>query len=601
VLPIAVHGDAAFMGEGVVAETLNMYRLPGYTVGGTLHVIVNNQVGFTTDPTDSRSTHYASDLAKGFDIPVVHVNGDDAEACLQAVRLAIAYRERFGKDFLVDLVGYRRHGHNETDEPAFTQPGLYDRIKAHPTPRQVWGQRLVEQGVLAADDVERLDREARARFQAAYERTKQGAGHDEANHRPEGAPVPTPAPTSTGVPAERLTALQTELLTYPADFQPHPKLARILERRAAALGDKGGIEWGQAEQLAFATLVTDGVSVRLTGQDAERGTFGHRNAVLHDPRDGRTHAPLATLKERRGAFEVYNSPLTETATMAYEYGFSVAAPDTLTLWEAQYGDFVNVAQTIIDQFVVADRAKWGQDSGLVLLLPHGYEGGGPEHSSARLERFLQLAAEGNMTVAYPGTPAQYFHALRMQARRRPRRPMVLMQPKSLLRLPTAASHLAELAEGAWQPVVDGGPQDGRDAQAVRRVVLCTAKMFYDLTQQPVPSAVAVVRVDQLYPFPAAELRAALARYPNARTVVWAQEEPQNMGAWTFVVPRLGAVVGHDTPVTYVGRPERASPAEGWEAAHKAEQARIVAEALAIPEEVVDDEATPIEEQAGVSG
>ena len=599
VLPIAVHGDAAFIGEGVVAEALNMYRLRGYTVGGTLHLIVNNQVGFTTDPVDSRSTHYASDLAKGFDVPVVHVNGDDAEACLVAVRLGIAYRERFGKDFLVDLVGYRRWGHNETDEPAFTQPALYDRIKAHPTPRQVWGERLVREGVLSADDVERVDREARARFQAAYERTKQGAGHEEANARPEGSPAPGAAPARTAVAADRLAALQAELLAYPDGFQPHPKLAKILERRSAALGDKGGIEWGQAEQLAFASLVAEGVSVRLTGQDAERGTFGHRNAVLHDARDGRTYAPLAHVKGARGAFEVYNSPLTETATMAYEYGYSVAAPDTLTLWEAQYGDFVNVAQTIIDQFVVADRAKWGQDSGLVLLLPHGYEGGGPEHSSARLERFLQLAAEGNMTVAYPGTPAQYFHALRLQARRSPRRPMVLMQPKSLLRLPAAASRLAELAEGAWRPVVDAGAIDGRDARAVRRVVLCTAKMFYDLTQQAVPSGVAVVRVDQLYPFPSGELRQVMARYPNARSIVWAQEEPQNMGAWTFVAPRLGAVVGHDTPVTYVGRPERASPAEGYEAAHKAEQARIVAEALLVPEEAVDAEATtsPIEVEA----
>ena len=597
VLPIAVHGDAAFMGEGVVAETLNMYRLRGYRVGGTLHVITNNQVGFTTDPVDSRSTHYASDLAKGFDVPVVHVNADDAEACLVAVRLATAYRAEFGRDFLIDLVGYRRWGHNETDEPAFTQPALYDRIRAHPTPRQVWGARLVAEGVVSEADVERLDKEARARFQAAYERTKAGAGHEEANASPEGPPAPPPAPARTAVDAARLTALQAELLTYPDGFQPHPKLAKILERRSAALGEKGGIEWGQAEQLAFASLVADGVSVRLTGQDAERGTFGHRNAVLHDPRDGRTYTPLAHVAGARGAFEVYNSPLTETATMAFEYGYSVAAPDTLTLWEAQYGDFVNVAQTVIDQFVVADRAKWGQDSGLVLLLPHGYEGGGPEHSSARLERFLQLAADGNMTVAYPGTPAQYFHALRMQAARSPRRPMVLMQPKSLLRLPAAASRLADLSEGAWQPVVDNGSEDGRDAAAVRRVVLCTAKLFYDLTQQPVEAGVAVVRVDQLYPWPADEVAAVLARYPNAGSVVWAQEEPQNMGAWAFVAPRLAGALGAGRRLTYVGRPERASPAEGYEASHKAEQARIVAEALLVPEGAVEGDVTARPQEA----
>ncbi len=611
VLPVAVHGDAAFMGEGVVAESLNMYRLRGYRVGGTLHVITNNQVGFTTDPTDSRSTHYASDLAKGFDIPVVHVNGDDAEACVVAVRLATAYRAAFAKDVLIDLVGYRRWGHNETDEPAFTQPTLYDAIKAHPTPRQVWGERLVREGVLAAADVERMDQEARARFQAAYERMKQGRGRAEVTHA-EGASAngasadgasadgasAEETSRATAVPAERLVALQAELLAYPDGFQPHPKLAGILQRRAAALGENGGIEWGQAEQLAFASLVTEGVSIRLTGQDAERGTFGHRNAVLHDPRDGRTYTPLANLKERRGAFEVYNSPLTETAVMAFDYGFSVAAPDALTLWEGQYGDFVNVAQTIIDQFLVADRAKWGQDSGLVLLLPHGYEGGGPEHSSARLERFLQLAAEGNMTVAYPGTPAQYYHVLRAQAHRASRRPLVLMQPKSLLRLRAAASRLTELSDGAWQPVVDHGALDGRDAGAVRRVVLCTAKTFYDLTQQEVPSAVAVVRVDQLYPFPVAELRAVLARYGAVREVVWAQEEPQNMGAWTFVAPRLTALLGA-TRLRYTGRPERASPAEGYESAHKAEQARIVAEALAVPEGAVDGEvvASPVEVEA----
>ncbi len=626
VLPIAVHGDAAFIGEGVVAETLNLYRLRGYRVGGTLHIITNNQVGFTTDPIDSRSTHYASDLAKGFDIPVLHVNGDDAEACVIAVRMATAYRTQFAKDVLIDLVGYRRWGHNETDEPAFTQPTLYDAIRAHPTPRQVWGERLAREGVLAAADVERLDQETRARFQAAYDRMKQGAGRAEAT--PTGAPATNGNSSNgassngaaahgaaangdgahaaaaeglaadTAVPAGQLVALQAELLTYPDGFQPHPKLAKILERRSAALGDKGGIEWGQAEQLAFATLVTEGVSVRLTGQDAERGTFGHRNAVLHDPRDGRTYTPLANLRERRAAFEVYNSPLTETAVMAFDYGFSVAAPDALTLWEGQYGDFVNVAQTIIDQFLVADRAKWGQDSGLVLLLPHGYEGGGPEHSSARLERFLQLAAEGNMTVAYPGTPAQYFHVLRAQAHRVSRRPLVLMQPKSLLRLPAAASRLAELSEGAWQPVVDHGALDGRDARAVRRVVLCTAKTFYDLTQQPVPSGVAVVRVDQLYPFPAEQVRAVLARYAGARELVWAQEEPQNMGAWTFVSTRLPALLGA-TRLRYIGRPERASPAEGYESAHKAEQARIVAESLAVPEGAVDPDVVdrPIEADA----
>jgi 2-oxoglutarate dehydrogenase E1 component len=561
-----------------------MSRLRGYGVGGTLHLIVNNQVGFTTDPIDSRSTHYASDLAKGFDIPVVHVNADDAGACVAAVRLAIAYREKFGKDFLIDLVGYRRWGHNETDEPAFTQPTLYEKVRAHPTPRQVWGERLVREGVVSAEDVERVDKEARARFQAAYDKVKQADTHDDGDS-PEGPPAPPPADAETAVDAERLRALNAELLAYPEGFAPHPRLAKILARRAETLGDKGGIEWGQAEALAFATLLTEGHSVRLTGQDAERGTFGHRNVVLHDVNDGRTYAPLANLKERRGAFEVYNSPLTETAVMGFDYGFSVAAPDALALWEAQYGDFVNVAQVIIDQFVAADRAKWGQDSGLVLLLPHGYEGGGPEHSSARLERFLQLCAEGNMVVAYPSNPAQYYHVLRRQAKRATRRPLVLMQPKSLLRLPAAASRLDDLAAGTFRPVLDDARTAGK-GDRVRRVVLCTAKLYYDITAQPVPDEVAVVRVEELYPWPAEALAEVLRGYPNVRELVWAQEEPQNMGAWTYAAPKLRALAGSAypggyVPLTYVGRPERASPAEGYEAAHKAEQARIVAEALAL--------------------
>jgi 2-oxoglutarate dehydrogenase E1 component len=579
VLPVVVHGDAAVIGEGVVAETLNMSRLRGYRVGGTLHLITNNQVGFTTDPIDSRSTHYASDLAKGFDIPVIHVNADDAEACLVAVRVAIAYRERFGKDFFIDIVGYRRHGHNETDEPTFTQPELYARVKAHPSPREVWGQRLVAEGVLSAADVQRIDDEARARFEAAWQAMRaSGEAAEQAHATPEGPPAPPPPPLETGVPAERLAALNAELLAYPEGFTPHARLAKILARRGETLGDKGGIDWGQAEALAIASLVTQGVSVRLTGQDAERGTFGHRNAVLHDANSGATHMPLAHLRGATGAVEIYNSPLTETAVMGFDYGFSVAAPDALTVWEAQYGDFVNVAQVIIDQFLVADRAKWGEDSGLVLLLPHGYEGGGPEHSSARLERFLQLAAEGNMVVAYPSTPAQYFHILRRQALRLPRRPLVLMQPKSLLRLPAATVTLAELAQGGFRPVIDDAAAATR-RDAVRRVVLCTAKLFYDLTAQPTPDDIAVVRVDELYPWPAEALSALLAQYPNATEVAWAQEEPQNMGAWSFVAPRLAAVAG-ERAVRYVGRPERASPAEGYEAAHKAEQARIVAEALA---------------------
>ncbi|HWE42801.1 MAG TPA: 2-oxoglutarate dehydrogenase E1 component [Gemmatimonadaceae bacterium] len=582
VLPILVHGDSAFAGEGVVAETLNMSRLRGYSVGGTLHVITNNQVGFTTDPIDARSTHYASDLAKGFEIPVLHVNGDDVEACVAAVAMCIAYRERFRKDILIDLVGYRRHGHNETDEPSFTQPELYKLVKAHPTPRQVWGRRLVREGVVGDADVEKVDREFAAKLGRILDEMR-AAGVAAANGdpgKPAVAPLPNGAP-ETAVPIARLSALNEALLAWPSDLQPHRNVAKTLGRRREALGGAAAIDWGHAEALAFASLVADGTSVRITGQDAERGTFSHRQAVLHDMETGKTFTPLAHLPEAKGTFEVYNSPLAETAVMGFEYGFSTAAADTLVLWEAQYGDFVNVAQPIMDQFVFADRAKWGQSSGLVLLLPHGYEGGGPEHSSARLERFLQACAEGNMIVAYPSTPAQYFHILRRQARLAQRRPMVLMQPKSLLRMPEAAARADDLASGRFHPVIDD-PIASQQREQVRRLVFCTAKMYYDLAAARQDGAVALIRVDELYPWPHEEIGRVVDLYPAVEDVVWAQEEPKNMGGWTYVAPRLRALVGNIQEMRYVGRPERASPAEGYEAAHKAEQARIVAEALSAP-------------------
>ncbi|HEX2781472.1 MAG TPA: 2-oxoglutarate dehydrogenase E1 component [Gemmatimonadaceae bacterium] len=581
VLPVLVHGDSAFIGEGVVAETLNMSRLRGYDVGGTLHVITNNQVGFTTDPTDARSTHYASDLAKGYEIPVLHVNGDDVEACVAAVAMSIAYRERFGKDILIDLVGYRRHGHNETDEPMFTQPELYKLVRAHPTPRQVWGQRLVQEGVVTAAEVEEADKAFAAKLGRILDEMR-AAGVPPNGAPGKGAPSPDGAPAETSVPLARLATLNEALLAWPADFQPHRNIARTLGRRREALGGAPAIDWGHAEALAFASLLGDGVSVRIAGQDAERGTFSHRQAVLHDMETGKTWTALQHLPDAKGTFEVYNSPLAETAVMGFEYGFSTAATDTLTLWEAQYGDFVNVAQPIMDQFLFSDRAKWGQDSGLVLLLPHGYEGGGPEHSSARLERFLQACAENNMVVAYPSTPAQYFHILRRQAKRTPRRPLVLMQPKSLLRLPEAASKAEDLATSSFRPVLDD-PAASQQREQVRRLVFCTAKMYYDLAAARKDNSVAIIRVDELYPWPHEEISRVVDRYPAVEDVVWAQEEPKNMGAWTYVAPRLRALVGNVQEMRYVGRPERASPAEGYESAHKAEQARIVNEALSAPQ------------------
>ena len=581
VLPVLVHGDSAFAGEGVVAESLNMSRLRGYTVGGTLHIITNNQVGFTTDPIDARSTHYASDLAKGFEIPVLHVNGDDIAGCVAAVATSIAYRERFGKDILIDLVGYRRHGHNETDEPSFTQPELYKLVKAHPTPRQVWGTRLVGEGVVSDADVERIDKEFAAKLGKVLDDMRAAGARTEGDPGKGAAPAPNGG-GETSVPLPRLTALNEALLAWPAEVQPHRNVAKTLGRRREALGGAAAIDWGHAEALAFASLLADGTSVRITGQDAERGTFSHRQSVLHDTETGKTYTPLEHLPDAKGSFEVYNSPLAETAVMGFEYGFSTAATDTLVLWEAQYGDFVNVAQPIMDQFVFADRAKWGQDSGLVLLLPHGYEGGGPEHSSARLERFLQACAEGNMIVAYPSTPAQYFHILRRQARLVPRRPLVLMQPKSLLRMPEAAAKADDLTSGGFRPVIDDA-HASQQREQVRRLVFCTAKMYYDLVAARKDNAVALIRVDELYPWPHEEIGRVVDLYPAVEDVVWAQEEPKNMGAWTYVAPRLRALVGNVQEMRYVGRPERASPAEGFEAAHKTEQARIVAEALSAPQ------------------
>jgi 2-oxoglutarate dehydrogenase E1 component len=577
VLPICIHGDAAFPGEGVVPETFNISRLRGYRVGGTLHLIVNNQVGFTTDPIDARSTRYASDPAKGFEVPVLHVNADDAEACLMATRVAVAYRNQFAKDVVIDLVGYRRHGHNETDAPEFTQPTLYELVHKHPTPRLVWGSRLVREHIVSEDEVKALDTALFAKLDPIQKQVKATPDQSSNGRRPSGSYRMTPPDTT--VPADRLLALHEQQLTFPAGFTVHPRLLdRALTNRRAQIAE-GKIQWGLAEIFAFGSIVQDGIGVRLTGQDAARGTFGHRNAVLHDSVTGAQYTPLAHVPNATARFEIYNSALSETAVLGFEYGFSTAAPKDLVLWEAQYGDFVNVAQPIIDQFITADRAKWGQRSGLVMLLPHGYEGSGPEHSSARLERFLQLCAEDNMVVAYPSTPAQYFHILRRQALREGRRPLILMQPKSLLRAAPPASSLDDFANGAFKAVIDDALPSDRRA-GVRRLVFCTAKMYYDLLAARGDRAdVALARIDELYPWPGDAVAAVVDAYPNVDEVVWAQEEPKNMGAWTYVAPQLRVATGNMLTIRYIGRPERASPAEGYKDAHDAEQARIVSEVL----------------------
>ena len=577
VLPICVHGDAAIAGEGIVPESFNLSALNGYRIGGTLHIIVNNQVGFTTDPMDARSTHYASDIAKGFEVPIIHVNADDAEACVMAVRIAIAYRARFHKDFLIDLVGYRRWGHNEGDEPTYTQPAMYAKVKAQPTAREVWAARLIGEGIATAADVAAVETAVMAGFEAEHAAMK--ATPAPASHKSPTVSPPAAVPGDTGVSADRLTSINEQLLQYPVEFHAHPRLVKQLERRREAVGPAGGIDWGHAEALAFGSLLMEGTSVRLTGQDCERGTFSHRHAVLNDVQDGKKYMPLAHLAGAKGTIEIHNSPLSETAVMGFEYGYSVSSPQTLSLWEAQFGDFVNVAQPMIDQFLSADRAKWGQDSGLVLLLPHGYEGQGPEHSSARLERFLQLCAEGNLHVAYPTSPAQYFHVLRRQAAMNPRRPLVLMQPKSLLRLPQAASALSDLSTGAFKPVIDDAVAM-QLREGVRRLIFCTGKVYYDLTAKPVGDEIAIVRIEELYPWPQDEIAHIVDLYPTIEEIAWVQEEPKNMGAWTYVWPRLRVAAGNAMELRYVGRPERASPAEGYASDHAEEQGRIVADAIA---------------------
>jgi 2-oxoglutarate dehydrogenase E1 component len=588
---VMIHGDAAFPGQGVVAETLNLSGLRGYTVGGTLHLIANNQVGFTTDPQDDRSTRYASDLAKGFEIPVVHVNADDPEACLAATRLAFAYRQRFRKDFVLDLVGYRRWGHNEGDEPSFTQPVMYEAIRAHPTARELYAKRLVDEGVLTADEAEAMAKAVADELARALEGAGSApAAHDDDEEPSRGGRVADPE--HTAVPADRLRELNEALLRLPDGFVPNARLEKnVLEKRREALAsDRPAIDWGQAEALAFASLLAEGVPVRLTGQDAERGTFSHRHAVLSDARSGEKYNPFHHLPQAAASFEVYNSSLSEMAVVGFEYGYSVYDPQALVLWEAQFGDFANGAQVMIDQYLAASYQKWGQTSGLVLLLPHGYEGQGPEHSSARLERFLQLCAQDNLFVANCTTSAQYFHLLRRQAALlgREARPLVLMSPKSLLRHPLAGATLEQLATGRFHPVLVDQPFGGTPEE-VTRLVLCSGKLYVDLAgtgdEQRAErlsiegvDRIAVARVEELYPFPADEIREALARFPAVREVVWAQEEPSNMGAWSFVEPRLREVLG-DLPLRYEGRAGRASPAEGYAHRHAAEQLRIVRAAL----------------------
>lgn len=581
---VLMHGDAAFPGEGIVSETLNFNKLRGFQNGGTLHIIVNNRIGFTTKSEDSRSTHYASDLAKGFEIPIVHVNADDPDACIAAVRMAVEYRSVFKKDFLIDLIGYRRHGHNEMDDPEGTSPFVYSKVNQHSTAYVIYGERLKQEGLVDDAQIEQMKKDAEAVLQQAYDKMKETT--DRAYRHNTGEPPSRLSGNGTAVPIEQLREINRELLEVPEGFQVYPKLQRILQRRANALDEGEKVDWALAETLAFATILAEGQPIRITGQDSERGTFSQRHLVLHDYKTGETFSPLHRIPQAKASFGIYNSPLSEASVLGYEYGYNVFAPETLVIWEAQYGDFANAAQVIFDQFIAAGRAKWNQKSNLVVLLPHGFEGQGPEHSSARLERFLQSSAEHNWTVVNLTSAAQYFHLLRRQAAiggTDEARPLIVMAPKSLLRNPRSASPGSELSDGHFHPVWDEAVE-GEQPKKVERLILATGKMAIDLqteleTSDRDHSWLHMIRVEQLYPFPQEEIAAIIGRYPALKEIVWVQEEPKNMGAWTYMEPRIREVAPKKVPVHYIGRPEHSSPASGYADVHSFEQRQIITESL----------------------
>jgi 2-oxoglutarate dehydrogenase E1 component len=583
VLPLLIHGDTSFPGQGIVAETLNLARLDGYDTGGTIHIIANNQLGFTATPAESYSTSYASGLARGFKIPIVHVNADDPIACLEAARLAWEYRARFRRCFLIDLVGYRRYGHNEGDEPSFTQPLVYKKVAGHPTVRTSWARTQSEQGHITAERADELLKQHQAVVESAYS----GLSTD-SPVSPE-LPAPTPAGMAaraeTAVPLERLRALNAALIAKPDDFTFHKKLERARAKRTSVIDDPNArtVDWTTAEELALASVLADGIPIRVTGEDVERGTFSQRHAVFHDANTGRRFIPLQQFAGSKASFDIYNSPLSENAAIGFEFGYDVYESCSLVVWEAQYGDFMNGAQVMLDQFVTSARAKWGLRPSLVFLLPHGYEGQGPEHSSARPERILQAAADLNLRLVNCTTAAQYFHVLRRQAALLESDPLPLfvLTPKSLLRHSAIASAPRELAEGRFQPVIDDAGARGR-AKQIRRLILCSGKVFVDADaseSRRTSTDVAICRVEQLYPFPADALRAVTAGYPALQDVVWLQEEPENMGAWDFAKPLLEEVLDGRCPLRYVGRARSSSPSEGSAAWHQINQKTLVAQAF----------------------
>ncbi|HKG12659.1 MAG TPA: 2-oxoglutarate dehydrogenase E1 component, partial [Pyrinomonadaceae bacterium] len=595
-LPVLLHGDAAFAGQGIVMETLQLAELHGYRTGGTIHIIINNQIGFTTSPEASRSSIYSTDVAKMTQLPIFHINGDDPEAAFRTLRIALDFRQEFNKDVVLDLIGFRRLGHNEGDEPSYTQPLMYARVKAHPGVRTVYAQRLLAEGSVTEEEIGQMQREATERYERFHARAKEIVAQKapvkelpaEAREEDGSGVLETP------VSAETIRGIAHRIAVVPEGFNINPKMVSQLARRAKMGEGQAPIDWGFAELMAFGSLGLEGTRVRLSGQDSGRGTFSHRHSIMYDTRTGKPWAPLSemTARDGRALIEVFDSSLSEQGVMGFEYGYSVVAGDALVMWEAQFGDFSNGAQVIIDTFIAPGVDKWQQPSRLVLLLPHGYEGQGPEHSNARLERYLQLCAENNMQVCYPTTPAQYFHLLRRQVRQEAARPLVVMTPKSLLRLPAATSSIEELTSGGFRPVIDDA--EVADRNAVRRIVVCGGKVFYDLAAARKKSGdekVAIVRLEQFYPFPERAMREIFAAYPQATQLVWCQEEPKNYGGWHFVEPRLaGLLPGCERPF-YVGRAASASPATGSYAIHELEQRKLVDGALTEHAPVVSNAST----------
>jgi 2-oxoglutarate dehydrogenase E1 component len=583
-LPLLIHGDAAFAGQGLVAETLNLAQLAGYTTGGTIHVIINNQIGFTTGTGDARSTTYCTDIAKMIQVPIFHVNGEDPEAAVYVTELAVDFRQTFGRDVVIDLFCYRRHGHNEGDEPSLTQPLMYNKIRSRPSLSEIYTEQLIMTGDLTLDETEALDQKFQAKLQSALEEihteplARRGMRGSSGHWKGLSARY-THAPVETGVPREILLEILDGLSRVPESFNLHPTIAKLLQTRRQEVVQGQPLNWATGEALAFGSLLLEGTPIRLSGQDCRRGTFSQRHAVLYDARTGEPYYPLDALRADQARFMAFDSLLSEAAVLGFEFGYALDAPDRLVIWEAQFGDFANGAQVIIDQFIAASETKWQRDSGLVMLLPHGYEGQGPEHSSARIERFLQLCAEDNLQVCYPTTPAQYFHLLRRQMHRNFRKPLVVMTPKSLLRSKVAVSPFNDFTHGHFLETID---DNSADPQRVKRVLLCSGKVYYDLVEQRTAekaNEVAIVRVEQFYPFPADQLGRELGKYRRATEWVWVQEESANMGGWAFMEPRLRAL-GH--PCEYVGRDASASPATGSHSIHKREQKELVEAAIRGP-------------------